>query len=142
MKFEHNLRYDYQSKQFGISIKTFVGYEKGMSGEKKQLFALVVGSYGKGFIDASASGIMLNRSGEEYLTVDSIDEFFGFRKENIHRWRSGKRINLLKCLLNTPVHFVYHMRAHRDMVRASNAIVNRGGSISYLPGRTISMLNT
>lgn len=122
--------YDYQSKQFGISIKIFKEYERGDHGLGKQLFSLVVGSYNRDFIDACISGKVIKIKGVEYLTKMQIVKFFGFRMENINRWRSQKRENLLVCLEYTPVCYVHHMKAHREAMFVCSALMLRDSTSS------------
>lgn len=101
-----NFDISYISEQFGISNKKLLIYNQGLEGEGKKLLAKIICSYDKDFIKRVAQGDIKKKENIKYLTLDLICDLFDFRKDSILEWKSERRVNLKKCLLNTPVVYV------------------------------------
>lgn len=97
----------YLSQHFGISNKKLFNYNQGLEGDQKKLLALVLFSFQKEFIERVVlEKDIRKKEGITYLNIDLICELFDFRKDSILEWKSKKRVNLKRCLLNTPVVYV------------------------------------
>lgn len=100
-------------KQISLPCPTFKDYLQGLKGEKKKLLAFVIDNYEVKFIEECIEKKdMVRLKGVDYLDIERIDSLFGFRKYNITKWHSKEKQNLLRCLENTPVCYVYHIAAH------------------------------
>lgn len=113
----------YLSQQFGISNKKLLNYNQGLEGEAKRLLALILFNYKKEFIERVVlEHNITKKENIKYLTIDMICDLFDFRKDSILEWKSKKRVNLKRCLLNTPVVYVEFIRTCSKLEKELKAL--------------------
>ncbi len=97
----------YISKQFRHKTSTLKEMLAGKRGYKKQIYAVVICSFDKSFINAIKDKEPMEFiEGIEYLNDKNINEFFGIASYQTKRWDSEEKALLLQCMYHTPVCYI------------------------------------
>ncbi len=114
----------YYAKQFRFSEKAFRDMRKGLYGEDKQVFALIILNWDRSFVNNIINNQHLKKLDQiEYFNESLAEDKFGFRPGTFLNWGSPQRKNLVKCILHTPVCFEAHYRAYIQTNKSLKALM-------------------